>query len=101
MPTRSVPALNYSYPMLVLAPPRVSKQNPSILIGCPICLPIPKPKREREKYLTDHLTSFSLLYYFFLLSLGTESLSELLYQLPTLTPSPDYHAFINFDSSSY
>lgn len=57
-------------------------------------------ERER-KHLTKHLTFLSLLFSLFPLSLGTESLSEFLYQLPSSTPHPDYYAFINFDSSCY
>lgn len=87
--------------MLVLAPPRVWKQNPSILTKYLIWLPISRPQRERErKHLTKHLTFLSPLFYLFPLCLGTESLSEWLYQLPSLTSHPDYYAFINFDSSS-
>lgn len=57
-------------------------------------------ERER-KYLTKHLTFLSPLSSLFPLSLGTESLSELLFQPPSLTPHPDYYAFINFDSLCY
>lgn len=89
--------------MLVIAPPRVSKQKSIILTRRPICLPIPRQRNKinkEKKFMTDNLISFSLLAYLFSLS-GTESLNELLNQSPSLTPFLAYHAFINFNSLPY
>ena len=103
MPTRSSLSLIIAIPRGCWPLPVSENKTPVFLQSILYAFLFPGHRGgERErKYLTKHLTFLSPLSSLFPLSLGTESLSELLFQPPSLTPHPDYHAFINFDSLCY